>query len=112
MVVGSMPVSIGPKMAASTKASTITRPMRNERCRASLRSTRNRRRGASAWVGARASAASVIADARVDHGVEDVDGDVDHDEAEAEQQHGALDQRIVPRDDALHDQAADAGERK
>jgi len=49
-----------------------------------------------------------MAHARIDPGVDDVDRQVHTDEREAQEQHGALHERVVARQDRLHDQAPNA----
>src|SRR5262249_43677180 len=56
-----------------------------------------------------AEAASLIADARVEIGVEDVDGKVDQDERERDDEDRALYERNVTRENALHDERTHAG---
>src|SRR5690554_3147231 len=55
---------------------------------------------------------SVIADPRVDDGVEEVDDDVHDDEADGDEQDGPLHDRVVAREDRVDEQAADAGPRE
>src|SRR5262249_6883442 len=88
IAVGSMPVSIGPMIAQSTRMVTSTSPILNERCAASLRNTRKRRRSARTCVepcvGPVTSTTSVIAHPRINQGIDDIDGDVDQHEGKAE----------------------------
>src|SRR5205823_8631955 len=63
------------------------------------------------WTSTRAARrpASLIADPRIEVRVEHVDGEVDHDERQRDDEHRALHQRDVAGEDALHDEAAQAG---
>lgn len=112
IAVGSVPVSIGPMIAQSVRTVTSTSPILNDRCAASLRRTGNRRRSASICVDGAASPTSVIAHPWIDQGIDDIHGNVDQHESEAEQQHGALDQRVVAGHDPLHHEPADTRQRK
>src|SRR6202795_860024 len=53
-------------------------------------------------------AISVIADARIEDGVEKIDDEIDHDEGRRDQQHPTLHQRIVPRLDGAHHHGAES----
>src|ERR1043166_5790793 len=57
-------------------------------------------------------AASLTADARVEHGVEHVDGEIDENEAERDDQDAALHERKVAGQDPLHHQCAYARPRE
>src|SRR5437660_9059599 len=83
IAVGSIPVSIGPMIAQSRRMVTSTSPILNDRCAASLRSTRKRRRSARSCVEGAASTTSVIAHPRIDQGIDDIDADIDQYESEA-----------------------------
>src|SRR5690625_3536827 len=52
---------------------------------------------------------SVITDPWVDHPIQEVDDDIDEDESDGDQQHGALYDGIIPRKEGVDQQAPDAG---
>jgi hypothetical protein len=63
--------------------------------------------------GARACATvSALPDTRVEDGIGDIDRQVDDDEGRGDEEARALDQRIVPRQDALHEKPAEPGDRE
>src|SRR5690348_15757462 len=74
---------------------------------------RRRRTGVSSSIGSVAAVSSAaMADARVEYGVEQVDQEVDQDEADGDEQHAALEDDEIPQIDRFHQQPADAGQRE
>src|ERR1700722_4418863 len=108
---GSTLVRKGAKIAASAKSKTSTRPIRNNGCAASPRNKTNRLRGASVPATA-PTARSVIPHARVEHRVKQIDRQVYDDKREAVDEHHALHQGIVARQNALDHKAANARQRE
>src|SRR5262245_6134329 len=86
----------GAPSATTSATSSTAAPKGASRARAARRRASQRR--------------SVRPDARVDPAIEEVDEQVAQDEADRDQQHHALHQRIVAREDRVHDEAADAGQ--
>src|SRR5579875_4203289 len=64
----------------------------------------------AAWRSSSASvASSVVSNARIDIGVEEVGQEVDHDVGHGEEQDQALHHRVVPEEDRVQEQASHAG---
>ena len=59
-----------------------------------------------------AAAGSAISDPRIDPAIEEVHQQVAQDEADGDEQHHALHERVVPREDRVHHEAADTREGK
>src|SRR5581483_5481482 len=97
----------------STTTATSAPPITATGVRRSAARSRARRTPPAATVPGSATsgvAASVIADPRVDPGVEHVDEQVDDDEREREEHHGRLDHRIVALVDAVEERPAEPGQ--
>src|SRR6185312_11005160 len=72
---------------------------------------RRRRTGVSSSIGRLAAVSSAaMADTRVEHGVEQVDEEIDEDEADGDEQHAALEDDEVAQVDRFHEQSTDAGQ--
>src|SRR5712692_1883895 len=89
MTSGSRGASHGASTASTAMTATSPRPKRAELL---LRNRRTR---------------SVIADARVENGVEEIDDEVDEHEGRGDEEHAALDERIVARLDGAHHHGAE-----
>src|SRR5262245_18404763 len=103
----------GASSATATAVSITAAPNGASRALAARRSTRQRSRagrtGAAAARGI-ASAGSAIPDPRVEPAVEHVDQEAAQDEADRDQEDDALYQGVVPREDGVDHQPADAGQ--
>src|SRR5262245_33968413 len=101
--------------AATANASSVTpRPSGASRAPAARRSTAQRRSaaGRAGAEGASADTPSAIPDPRIDPAIQEVNEQVGQDEAHRDQQHDALDQRVVAREHRVDHEAADAGQRE
>src|SRR5882672_1273581 len=110
---GSTGESSGASTAASISSRMTEKPITKERWR-SRRCHVPWPRGATiaAAVAGDPRPVSVMTHPRIGQGVEDIDDQIDHHEGEAEDQHGALHQRIIAGQDRLHHHAADARQRE
>src|SRR6266702_6829589 len=110
---GSSGETTGARIATATAASITATPNGASRAPAARRSIRHRRartgRGAAGWAMA---AGSAIPDPRVDPAIEEVHQQVAQDEAYRDEQHDALHERVVAREDRVHHETADAREGK
>src|SRR2546430_16541962 len=101
--------------AATTKRRRMRAPTTPARLGKSLWSQRESERGiptASKRAGAALTAsevASLIADAGIDHGIEEIDGQVDQDIGGRGHEHHPLHHRIVAPKDGRDDEAAETG---
>src|SRR5882724_2845936 len=89
MASGSRGASHGASTASTAMTATRPRPKRAALLRRKIRTT------------------SVIADARIEDGVEEIDGEVDHHEGGGDEEHPALHQRIVARLYGAHHHGAE-----
>src|SRR6187399_2834451 len=103
----------GARTAASVNSRMTEKPIMKERWRSRRRSVPWPRGATIAEaVASDPSPTSVMTHPRIRQRVENIDGQIDHYEGEAEGQHGALHQRIIARHDRLHHHAADSRQRK
>src|SRR3954463_10945423 len=103
----------GASTAASVNSRITEKPIMKERWRSRRRSVPWPRGAAiTEAVASDPSPTSVMTHPRIRQGVENIDGQVDHHKGEAEDQHGALHQRIIARHDRLHHHAADPRQRE
>src|SRR5262249_47089947 len=110
---GSYGDTSGASSATATAASITAAPSGASRALAARRSTRQRSRARRAGAPAArrvASTGSAIRDPGVDPAEDHVDQEAGQDEADRDQEDDALHQGVVPREDGIDHQPADAGQ--
>src|SRR5262249_47789791 len=108
---GSYGATSGAARATATASSMTPAPKGASRARAARRRTLHR----IAWKGvglSRPGRRSARSDPGIDPPIEHVDHEVAHDEADSDQQHDSLAQRIVPREHRVDNEPPHAGKRE
>src|SRR5216684_1285447 len=105
---GSWGDTMGASTATMSAASITTTPRGARRVRAACRSTTHRRSRTGTEVAAHTmtGAGSAISDPRIDPAIEEIHEQVAQDEADGDEQDHPLHQRVVPREDRVHHEAA------
>src|SRR5450631_357834 len=101
----------GASRAANISTRMMQKPIMKERWR-SRRCQMPWPRGAVITVASDPAPVSVMTHSRISQGVKNIDDQIDHNEGEAQDQHGALHQRIVAGHDRLDHHAADPRQRE
>src|SRR5215475_15983507 len=95
----------GAKIATTSAASRTATPNGASRAPAARRSARHRGEGRGAAAGPRARAPSARPDPGVDPAIQEIHREVRQDEAHRDQQHHALDERIIAGEHRVDDEA-------
>src|SRR5438132_9964014 len=110
---GSCGATAGAPTATASAATRMTTPSRADSDEEERHGLAGARRTWGAWGAISGPPISlVVADPGIDEAIKDVDAEVAHDEADGDQQHHALHERIVAREHRVDHQAPHAGQRE